>query len=191
MGKKTKKRPRISVSEEDRIYKVLINLKHKDLQRECILRGMEPKDVVEGDHHKLVSFFYRNFDNTQDQQKLIEFDSWRQDELTRQGYLKDGELISPALRFSYVGNIEKMDKPVDIKNTKKLVPKTKKPKAEVNETTGVRKGTKKAMTFDLAYNGTDLEETIKQVTAAFPGAEAKSIKIWHKRALKQQNQKSE
>lgn len=188
MSKKSKTKQQRLESLEERIYRVLTTLKHKDLQRECILRGLEPKFIVEWDHNKLVSWFYKNFENTQDQNKLIEFDVWRDDKLHQEGYLKEGELVAPALRFAFVGNIATMDKPHDIKPSKAdKVPKNiKKPKIAVNEETGVREGTKKAMTYKLAYQQPELpmEEIIEKVILAFPLAEAKSIKIWTKKARK-------
>jgi len=188
MGKKKRKeklKPIYTSSYEDRVFKALVNLKHRDLQKECIRRGM-PFEEISGSHHKLVSFFYKNFERTQNESLLVEYDIYLEGILEKKGYKKGDALLSPALRFSYNGNIEQMNNPKDIK-PKNLVPnKDKKPKSEVDTTTGVRKGTKKAMTFDLAYAKVDLDEVVTKVTAVFPDAQEKSIRIWYKKALKKQ-----
>lgn len=172
-----------STSHEDRVYRVLSNLKHKDLQRECILRGIEFEHVVKLDHHKLVGWFFKNFDNTQDPNLLNQFDAWRDETLRKEGYLRGDEQVAPALRFALPGEIESMGR-IQEPGKKEKVEKPKKPKAEVDEKTGVRKGTKKAMTYALALEGKDIKEAVKLVKEAFPEAEEKSIKIWYKRALK-------
>jgi len=192
MGVKTKKKKLrkvpivFSQSHEDRVMRVLQNLKHRDLQRECIKRGMPFNMVVENSHPDLVNWFYKNFDNTQSEALLTEFDGWRDIELQKGGYLQEGVLVHPALRMAYTGGFKEWEKlPEYMKpEVKKLPKEPKKPKAEKDEVTGIRKGTKKALTYECANIGTAMEDTISKVKAAFPEAEDKSIRIWYKRALK-------
>jgi hypothetical protein len=149
---------------------------------------MEPEEVVKASHFKLVGFVYHNFDSGQDVKRLDLFDAYVQEELTKKGYKKGDAMLSPSLRLGFTQGIEKLDKMKE--PTKPTAePKVKKPKAEVDEKTGVRKGTKKAMTYELTNQGIAMDKIIEKVKAAFPDAEEKSIKIWHKRCLKAGNDK--
>lgn len=201
MGTKGKKKSRTkelkkksaSESHQDRVYRVLITLNHKALQKECILRGMDPAQVVSVNHFELTRFFSENFDNTKDLNKLVEFDAWRDQQLVDQGHMEKGKMVHPHLRMGYTKGIEGLEKIPDSKKPDGVIAPTKKkpdkPKAEVNATTGVREGTKKALTFNSAYAGVSMEDTITAVKEVFPEAEEKSIKIWYKRAQKQQKPK--
>jgi hypothetical protein len=140
--------------------------------------------MVNMSHHQLVSWFYKNYDNGVDESRLEIANAWMEQQLIARGAKKGEALLHPDLRFGAVGDIEAMEKPNSQKAEKAVTKKGKKPKAEVDDKTGVRKGTKKAMTFDLAIKGTPLDEIIKQVKETFPDAEPKSIKIWYKKALK-------
>ena len=170
--------------ENGRALRELSNMKHRDLQRACIVRGMPSQDMVESDHHKLVSWFIENYDNTQSQELLINHDGWVEEQLIARGYKKGDVLLSPALRFSYVGNIEEIEKPKIIKphNEKEKPPNERKEKSTVDVNTGIRTGTKKALTYQLTISGLSIGEVIKGVKNKFPEAEDKSIKIWFKRA---------
>lgn len=190
---KTRQPKRIRVytdSYEDRFNRIMHNLRHKDLQAECIKRGLSSIEVVSMDHHKLTDWLFKNLDNTQDEQKLIEHDAWVDEQLTQRGIKKGDALLNPALKFARPGNIEEMDKPSIIKPEGSNVPKAeKKLKAEISQVTGVRSGTKKALTFDLAFNGVEIGNVIKQVKDKFPEADEKSVRIWFKKAIKQKNEK--
>jgi len=170
--------------ENGRALRELSNMKHRDLQRACIVRGMPSQDMVESDHHKLVSWFIENYDNTQSEELLINHDGWVEEQLIARGYKKGDVLLSPALRFSYVGNIEEIEKPKIIKphNEKEKPPNERKEKSTVDVNTGIRTGTKKALTYQLTISGLSIGEVIKGVKNKFPEAEDKSIKIWFKRA---------
>jgi hypothetical protein len=170
--------------ENGRALRELSNMKHRDLQRACIVRGMPSQDMVESDHHKLVSWFIENYDNTQSEELLINHDGWVEEQLIARGYKKGDVLLSPALRFSYVGNIEEIEKPKIIKphNEKEKPPNERKEKSTVDASTGIRTGTKKALTYQLTISGLSIGEVIKGVKNKFPEAEDKSIKIWFKRA---------
>lgn len=173
-----------STPENERALRELSAMKHKDLKIACVLRGMPPEDVVKSDHHKLVSYFMKYYDNSQNENLLIEFDVFVEKELRRLGY-KDGDaMLSPSLRLSYVRDFESIEKVKQLKPSS-VVKTDKKEKAPVDEDTGVRSGTKKAMTYSLAYEGKPIPEIIKLVKKAFPDAKDKSISIWAKRAIKE------
>lgn len=169
--------------EESPAMRELYNMRHRDVQIACIVRGMPPPDVVNLSHPKLVTFFCNNYERSQDEKLLLEFDIWREGQLKELGYKENDVLMSPALRFSYVGNIEEMKKPQSTLKLPAAADKPKKEKAVINEETGVREGTKKAMTYKLAMDGKELNKTIEAVMKAFPEAQEKSIKIWYKRAI--------
>lgn len=169
----------------ERAFKELVNFKHRDLQRACIVRGLEFENIVKFGHPKLAEWFTDNYDNTQNENLLILYDAWVEEQLKARGYKEGDTLLSPALKFSFVGDPSKMER-INPKAATPILPNAeKKPKAEIDTTTGVRKGTKKAMTYDLSYAGKTPDEIILAVKEAFPDAEEKSIKIWHKRALKE------
>jgi hypothetical protein len=174
--------------------KVIPTLKFRDLQKECILRGMKPEAVVKSDVHKLHSYFVDNFERPCDQNLLVEFDMWQENELRARGY-KDGDaMLRPSLRFSYVKDIDKLpnvqvgeqkEKPKPVKK-EAAPPKEKRVK---DEKTGVMKGTKKSIVYNMVMEGvTSLKKITKAVMAAYPDANEKSISIWMKKAIKQKNE---
>lgn len=169
---------------EDRVMKVLHTLTHRDLQRECVLRGLPFTDVVSMSHHTMVGWFYKNFDNTQNPTVLTEYDVWLETELEQRGHKKGEAMLSPSLRLGYTSGIEAIER-VSAPKAQSTVPKEKKERAKVDESTGVRAGTKKALTYQLALEGEDIDTIIKKVKESFPDAEPKSIKIWAKRAIKE------
>lgn len=186
MKKKKAKSNKRVYFENERALRELSVMKHRDLQRGCILRGLAPEEVVNFDHHKLVQWFIEHYENSQDQNLLIAFDAYVEEELVRKGYKVGDALMSPSLKMSYVGDIEKMDKPKIIK-PEKVQPVSTEPKVKstIDEVTGIRTGTKKALTYDLTSAKLGIDEIIKRVKVKFPNAQEKSIKIWHKRRLKE------
>lgn len=190
MAIKTKRPKKLRIykenSLEDRILATLGRLTHRELQKECVSRGMPFDEVIGKSHFHLVSFFHRNFENSQNPNLIVEFDSFIEGKLMERGYKKGDIMLSPSLRFGYTKGIENLDKIKDPEKVKVSEPKVIKPKAEVDEKTGVRKGTKKSLTYDLTLTGISIDKIIKKVKEKFPEAEEKSIKIWHKRCLKSQ-----
>jgi hypothetical protein len=190
-AKKHKQNEVYSVSSEDRAMRAISNMKHRDLQYACIARGMESQQVVNSDHHVLVSWLVRNWELTEDPKKLTEHDAWVEGQLVPRGHIPGKVILHPALKFGLSGDIEKVDKVQDVKPKKaEAIPDTKKPRTEVDKQTGVRKGTKKDMTYSMTYAGDSIEDIISAVLEVFPEAQEKSIKIWHKRALKQMREES-
>lgn len=173
---------------EDHIHGVISRLTHRDLQRAVIARGMEFEKVVNSDHHGLVSFFYQHFESSENPQLLNEYDSWIEGILEKKGYKKGEAMLHPSLRFSFTKGIEGSTSHKPITKTSnpdapKDKPKEIKVKAEKDPDTGVRSGTKKAYTFQLAREGKSTDEIIALVQKRFPEAVDKSIKIWIKRSL--------
>lgn len=192
MAKKKKRKEKrpiavYSNSHEDRVLKSLAHMRHRDLQKACVERGMDFDEVINSDHHKLVAWYYKNFENTCDPNLLLAYDIHVDTLLAAAGH----DPRHPELRFGYVGNLDEVKNVREIKGDKPHVPKaSNKPKAEVDEVTKVRKGTKKDMTYTMTRDKKEVKEIIKAVMQAFPEAQEKSIKIWHKRALKQMQEEA-
>lgn len=185
---KKKKDPSSDESREDRINRVLAHMKHRDLQRACILKGLEFKLIVEYDHHKLANWYYKNFGEPEDLHHLEEYDIWVENVLQEQGYKKGDAVLAPAFRFGFspeVNGMKGIQTPgaatPPMKSEVEDKPKTKR---VVDESTGVYSGTKKNLTYTLTNEGLGIEEILKRVLEKFPEAQDKSIKIWHKRRLK-------
>lgn len=183
--KKKSKRNTKVFFENERALRELSKMKHRDIQRACIVRGMPSAEMVNSDHHKLVSWFIKNFERSQDESLLVPHDLWVEEQLKLKGYKEGDTLMSPALRFSYVKDFEQIEKPKVIKPNQPIVIPEKKVKAEIDKKTGVREGTKKAMTYGLTDEKLAIDKIIKAVKKKFPNAEEKSIKIWYKRRLKE------
>lgn len=187
---------RVSSKEEQQrdefIQRQVSRMTHRDLQSACILKGMPFKDIVEKDHHGLVSWYFLNFELNENPQNLIEYDQWLEGQLEKKGYKKGDAMLSPSLRFSYTKGID--DSPVKTQriqareSNKSTEPKSQQEHKVVqkDEITGVRVGTKKNLTFQLARKVPEIpiDKIIEQVIEAFPDAQDKSIKIWVKRARK-------
>jgi hypothetical protein len=188
MTKKKKVRGQRSlVAYEDRAHRELAHMKHKDLQKACILRGMASQDMVNANHHSLVSFFIKNHEVGEDLNLLALHDAWVEEQMVTRGYKKGSEFLHPALKFGISGDIEKVEKVKEVKPESAVkVPNPKnKERAQMDEVTKVRKGTKKDLTYTLTRERLSQEEIIAKVKDKFPDAQDKSIKIWHKRAVKQ------
>lgn len=114
MKKKKKKGPKVQhiYGINERALRELSNMRHRDLQKACIIRGLEFQNVVGYDHHKLVGWFQDNFDNGQDLTLLTQFDVWRIEELKKKfGDKIENWQLHPSLNFGYTGDIDKLDKP--------------------------------------------------------------------------------
>lgn len=193
MEKKTTKKSERDPDREDRINRALSKLRHKDLQRECILRGLEFQNIVDFDHHELSNWFYHNFEKPEELDRLSEYDAWIEQQLQDRGHKKGDAILSPSFRFGFSPDLEKIDGEVTtafktsvVLNAVDKIEKEVKIKREVDQETGIKSGTKKNLTYQLQKKGVSIEETIKQVLEAFPEAQEKSIKIWYKRSLNEE-----
>jgi len=166
----------------DRINGELLKMRYNDLQKACIIRGMEPNLMVSCDIGGLQTWIIKNWEAPQDEQRLHDFDSWRAAFL--KGIGKEGE---PFARLGYMGETNEETGDIDIIKPKKL--RKSDDKRERDTDMGIFKGTKKALTFQCVKEGKTVEETIEIVTKQFPDAKDKSIKIWRKRCLSKINAK--
>lgn len=157
----------------------LEKMKYQDLQRACIIRGMDFDEMVKKDLYGLQKWLTDNWLTPTSVKRLNDFDNWREKALDEK-YGK-GE---PFVRLGFIGKVDaKTGEVKEIKREK--FSKKKKVKRERDESLGsIYKGTKKALTFQCVSEGLDLDQTIKKVTSSFPDALDKSIKIWIKKALK-------
>ena len=163
----------------------LRNLKYRDLQKECVIRGM-PFELVAGqDIPSLSSFFRKHFHDPSNHELLNQYDDWIEskikDQLDARGD-DDRSLLHPSLRLGYIG-----EKDEEGNTKKKRVRTTVKKKKKKRERTNdnVFKGTKKALAFELQGIGKSKKEVIKEVKEKFPDANEKSIGIWFNKARKQ------
>jgi hypothetical protein len=156
-------------------------LNYQGLQRGCIVRGMAFDQLVKGQFHTLQDFFIRNYHEPIDNSRLDAFDEWRKEVMLKRG------LDEPFVRLGFIGVIDEQTGHVlSIKKPKKFKKPKVKQKREKDETFGIWKGTKKALTAQCVTEGKTLEKAINIVTAQFPDAQAKSISIWFKRFIKAQ-----
>jgi len=166
------------IKRRDIIRDKMAMMKYKDLQINCVIRGIDFDFMVSKDTNGLQTWLVINWDMPCIQERLEEFDGWREKKLEEIG--KPGE---PFVRLGYVGTTDpNTGEILDIKKPEKMMSKPK--KRERDEETGIFKGTKKAYTCELTKAGKPLAEIIELVTAKFPEAKEKSIKIWSKRFQK-------
>lgn len=148
----------------------------KDLQRECIMRGMDFEEMVKCSIMKLQSWLIDNFEKAKDRNLLTEFDIWMDRILYGGG---NGDLVHPMLNLGHYSDQETGTiKEKRIKGIRKDVIKKKRTQD------GIFQGTKKAYTYELCKQGKSKEETIDLVMEKFPEAKEKSIGIWYNRAKK-------
>ena len=175
MSKKIKKQKHIPDSIKTPIDS---DMTYKDLKKAVVVRGMPFEEVIAGDFCKLNSWLHSNFNNPIKLKRLDKYDTWLEAELLSLGA---NDMIHPSLRLGYIGEKDNEENSINLKKLKKeSKPKEKREKL-VN---GLFKGTKKALTFECASKGLNLEDTIKRVLDQFEDASSKSIKIWYKKALK-------
>lgn len=176
------KKKKSQITEEtDRALAELQNMRHRDLQKACIVRGMDFNEVLESSTPGLSNWFITNFDRGQDSTLLNTFDSFVENKLSEKGYTKDDAIMSPDLRLGFVSNV--VDKS-GIPQLKRVIPIDKPIVKRERDDSGLFTGTKKSLTFQLAKDGVPLAEAIEKVKEKFPQAVDKSIKIWYKKALK-------
>jgi len=171
---------------QERALAELDNMTIRQIQRECALRGLSPRRVVKWDIPKLSSWFIEHFLDDRDPENLIEHDK-AVEELIRKRNTKLGretipELFHPSLKLAYTGGDDNSGRKPRVPKIKGFkAPKKKRERTEQ----GVFKGTKKALTFELAASGMEKADVIKKVLEEFPDAREKSIGIWYNKALKE------
>lgn len=171
--------------------KALSSMKYRDLQRECIIRGMDFKEMVSSDFHQLQVWFIDNYDNGCDNSLLNLFDVWfeqsiREEKKAKGIPEKDYEyLFDKSMRLGFYPDSESNRVEVEKFKKKPKVEVEKKEKRERDAELGnIYKGTKKEYTFRLVKKGYSEKKVIRLVLKKFSEAKEKSIKIWYKKALK-------
>lgn len=150
--------------------------KYPDLQKACIVRGIDFDELVQGTYFLLSSWLRKNWYNPIKLEKLAEFDEWRLKIMKSFG--REDE---PFIRFAHIPeNLEE----VIANKTLKVKEKSDKPKRVLDEDLGVMGGTKKHLTYNCQKTGKTVQETIDIVKLKFPDAQDKSISIWWKRSRK-------
>jgi len=189
MGKKKFRYEPDERSVHDIVSREVQGMRHRDLQRACVMRGMPFKEVVEATDPDLINWFTKHYHEGQDMTRLPEFDAWVDSELKRVG-VKDGDpLFHSSLKLGYfkADDIEDSElKPKKNKQSDTEKPiKEKKDKRVKDEETGMVKGTKKALTYQCCREGLSVADTLTRVLESFPEAQPKSITIWFKRCQKE------
>ena len=177
---KTKRKPRMTkrmkqfASEMSNVQ----NLTVRDFQRNCLVRGMGFQELMEADMNLLRIWLFRNRNAEIKPELLDEFDKWKESELIKVGI----EGVHPLLKLGFFAG---EDEDGNVKTRRiKGINKPKKPKREKTDL-GIYSGTKKALTYELAIEGKNLEEIKETVMEVFPDAKPKSINIWYKRVIKE------
>lgn len=187
MAKKNKSTGMMVELAEEAAEKELRNYRRRDIQKVAITMGIPFEKVSEFSNTELMSWFIKNYHNPRDKERLKEYDHWFLCLIVNKGYAPSSEahgyLFHPFFRFAE--QEEEID-PMEVKKLEKKA-KVKKEKPEkkgrvIDENTGVIKGTKKSLTFELAQKGLDTKAIIAKVKDQFPDANDNSIKIWIKRA---------
>lgn len=164
-----------------KIRESLATMRYIDLQRACIIRGIDFDHLVNCDIGGLHTWVINHWGDPIIEDRLHQFDQWRMDKMKEIG--KEGE---PFIRLGFMGEENEETGDIDI-NKPKRINKPLKDKRERDDATGIFKGTKKALTFQCIKEGKTIEDTIATVIAQFPDAKDKSIKIWAKKANKKLN----
>jgi len=154
-----------------------------EIKKIAITLGMPFPDATDSDYWGLLS--YVNNTNEKPDPSLVEkYDNWVDEQLEKLGYPKDDPMRSNQLRLGYLSEEAKMRQTLGIKKKKERPIKEKSEKRHEKDENNLWKGTKKSYTFELTKKGYDLERIQRRVIKAFPEANHKSIKQWHRAALK-------
>jgi hypothetical protein len=155
------------------------NMTYKDLKKACIIRGLEFEKVASSDIYKLQSWLHNNLGNPEYQDLLEQYDDWVEEQLLALG---SNDLIHPMLRLSYIGEREEQQKIKPKREKVERVPRQRKEKTEQ----GIYSGTKKALVYECALKEMNIQNTLKKVKKVFgDNVSEKSVKIWFKKALKE------
>lgn len=147
----------------------------KDIKIECIVRGMDFDKVIKGDFPNLAQWLIVNVGKKTDTGLLNDYDDYIDKKLEEAG---KRELIHPSLRLGYLSS----SAPEKEKELKKKTLENKPKKKLGKDKRGIKKNTKKSLTFKLQCKGYRVDKVIKRVKRRFPDANEKSIKIWYRKS---------
>jgi hypothetical protein len=163
----------------EKIHYYLSRMRYIDLQRECILRGIDFNLLVSSDINGLSQWLVRHWEDPAEPTRLNSFDDWRAK------LLKERGIDEPFVKLGYVGKRDETTGVILAGKKPRLLTKIrKKAKSRNDALGGIFTGTKKELTFLCAKEGKDLEKTIEIVLEKFPEAVEKSIRIWYNKAKK-------
>lgn len=162
----------------------LSRMRYIDKQRACIVRGMDFEELVECSAFNLQVWYGKNSHNKINTKLLDDFDIWRKGKMAEKGLDED----EPFIRLGYIGEVDKdSGEVVSIKKPRLM--KKQKEKREKDDSLGIFKGTKKALTYQCQQEGKSLTDTVAIVMEAFPEAKDKSIQIWWKKCRRESTKK--
>lgn len=176
------------MAKQSKVARELSSMKHRDLQRACIARGLPFQEAVDKDAPTLAGWYSEHRDRTQNHNLLNEFDDWRDLILKNRGYEKGDPVFHPSLRLGYIAGRDSEGNVTSTKKPRGLGLDKKKKKKREKDSTGLFTGTKKSLTYNCQREGLSIPDTIKKVLATFPEAQEKSISIWWKRSVKESKQ---
>lgn len=161
-------------------------LTYRGAKRLAIQLGMPFPDALMATYHELDSYITHS-KQPLDAGRVIEYDKWRDQLLADLGHDEQDVLRARQLTLSYVSD-DKPQKPLKTPKASDTKTSTRLKKVrEKDPDSGLIKGTKKALTKELADKGFSLERVIRKVTAAFPTANERSIRQWYKKFNKESN----
>ena len=156
------------------------DMKVRDLQRNCIARGMDFMDCIQATIPNLTTWFTHHRNVSPNPLLLDKFDDWYDKQLSQ-----TGRFTTPRPSMLRLGFIAETDEETGEVTKRKRVPGMKKPKVKRERTEdGIFQGTKKSYTFECAKKGFSKEKTIRKVLKKYPDAQPKSIGIWYNKYQK-------
>ena len=108
------------------------NLKYKDLKRECVIRGMEFDQILNGSVLSLHSWLGNHFNDTIHYELLDAFDDYQEDLIKKAVNAKGqnpDDIIHPALRLGYIAERDDEGNVIKRKRARTII-KRKKHKRE-------------------------------------------------------------
>ena len=154
----------------------------KDVQRRAIILGMPVPEVVNSDYHALASFIM-NTSNQPDMTLIDKYDDWMDEQLSAMGYGPKHPMRNYQFRLGFI----KEDPETGEKKTARVkgLKKPRERKKREKDAAGIRSGTKKSLTYQLASDPSkDMNSIIIAVQDQFPDAKDNTIKIWIRKCRK-------
>jgi len=178
MAKKKKSKSRLRNFTPSAFNGSITNMKYIDLQRACIVRGIDFQELVEGDFPRLQVWLNKNWGNKKNPLLLNAFDEWRRTLMSVMNHPND----EPFIRLGFINQTDPTTGAVISTKRPRKITKDKKKRERTEE--GLLTGTKKSLTYECCKAGKSYEATLAEVLSKYPDAAPKSVRIWFKRAEK-------